>query len=107
MPRKILRERSFCFASLVETMLAFVVLTISYFCYSAHLHKKQFLYYRACLSSFQGRTLRCSLSETKYRLFIGNVPKGWSEDDFRKIIESTGPGAETIELIKVYVAIQS
>lgn len=49
---------------------------------------------------FKGRTLRCSLSETKYRLFIGNVPKGWSDDDFRKIIESTGPGAETIELIK-------
>ncbi|KAG8391991.1 hypothetical protein BUALT_Bualt01G0245200 [Buddleja alternifolia] len=49
---------------------------------------------------FKGRTLRCSLSETKYRLFIGNVPKSWSDDEFRKIIESTGPGAETIELIK-------
>ncbi|XP_047947335.1 heterogeneous nuclear ribonucleoprotein Q-like isoform X2 [Salvia hispanica] len=49
---------------------------------------------------FKGRTLRCSFSETKYRLFIGNVPKGWSEDDFKKLIESTGPGAETIELIK-------
>ncbi|XP_042030486.1 heterogeneous nuclear ribonucleoprotein Q-like isoform X3 [Salvia splendens] len=49
---------------------------------------------------FMGRTLRCSLSETKYRLFIGNVPKGWSEDDFKKVIESTGPGAEIIELIK-------
>ncbi|KAL0414885.1 UNVERIFIED_CONTAM: Heterogeneous nuclear ribonucleoprotein Q [Sesamum radiatum] len=50
---------------------------------------------------FKGRTLRCSLSETKYRLFIGNVPKGWTDDEFRKIIEETGPGAETIELIKV------
>ncbi|KAL0388950.1 UNVERIFIED_CONTAM: Heterogeneous nuclear ribonucleoprotein Q [Sesamum radiatum] len=49
---------------------------------------------------FKGRTLRCSLSETKYRLFIGNVPKGWTDDEFRKIIEETGPGAETIELIK-------
>ncbi|KVH97329.1 Nucleotide-binding, alpha-beta plait [Cynara cardunculus var. scolymus] len=50
---------------------------------------------------FKGRTLRCSLSETKYRLFIGNVPKTWTDDDFRKIIEETGPGSEVIELIKV------
>ncbi|XP_009759901.1 heterogeneous nuclear ribonucleoprotein Q isoform X1 [Nicotiana tabacum] len=49
---------------------------------------------------FKGKTIRCSLSETKYRLFIGNVPKSWSDDDFRKVIEGTGPGAETIELIK-------
>lgn len=54
-----------------------------------------------CLLSTQGKTIRCSLSETKYRLFIGNVPKSWSDDDFRKVIEGTGPGAETIELIKV------
>ncbi|KAF5733271.1 heterogeneous nuclear ribonucleoprotein Q [Tripterygium wilfordii] len=49
---------------------------------------------------FKGKTLRCSLSETKNRLFIGNVPKSWSEDEFRKIIEDVGPGVETIELIK-------
>ncbi|GFP88171.1 heterogeneous nuclear ribonucleoprotein q [Phtheirospermum japonicum] len=49
---------------------------------------------------FKGRTLRCSLSETKYRLFIGNVPKAWTDDDFKKIIDATGPGAEVIELIK-------
>ncbi|KAL8499591.1 hypothetical protein ACS0TY_019539 [Phlomoides rotata] len=49
---------------------------------------------------FKGRTLRCSLSETKYRLFIGNVPKSWTDNEFRRIIEATGPGAETIELIK-------
>lgn len=49
----------------------------------------------------QGRTLRCSLSETKYRLFIGNVPKNWTDSDFKKVIDETGPGAENIELIKV------
>lgn len=49
---------------------------------------------------FKGKTLRCSLSETKYRLFIGNVPKSWSDDDFRKVIDGTGPGSELIELIK-------
>lgn len=49
---------------------------------------------------FKGRTLRCSLSETKYRLFIGNVPKNWTDSDFKKVIDETGPGAENIELIK-------
>uniref|UniRef100_A0A5B6ZD47 RRM domain-containing protein n=1 Tax=Davidia involucrata TaxID=16924 RepID=A0A5B6ZD47_DAVIN len=49
---------------------------------------------------FKGRTLRCSLSEAKHRLFIGNIPKSWTDDEFRKFIEETGPGAENIELIK-------
>uniref|UniRef100_A0A7N0T4C9 RRM domain-containing protein n=1 Tax=Kalanchoe fedtschenkoi TaxID=63787 RepID=A0A7N0T4C9_KALFE len=49
---------------------------------------------------FKGKTLRCSLSESKYRLFIGNVPKTLTEDQFRKIIDETGPGSENIELIK-------
>ncbi|KAI4355298.1 hypothetical protein L6164_004086 [Bauhinia variegata] len=49
---------------------------------------------------FKGKTLRCSLSETKHRLFIGNVPKNLTEDEFRKVIEGVGPGVENIELIK-------
>ncbi|KAI4328971.1 hypothetical protein L6164_021281 [Bauhinia variegata] len=49
---------------------------------------------------FKGKTLRCSLSETKHRLFIGNVPKNLTEDEFRKAIEGVGPGVENIELIK-------
>nr|XP_043624840.1 heterogeneous nuclear ribonucleoprotein Q [Erigeron canadensis]XP_043624841.1 heterogeneous nuclear ribonucleoprotein Q [Erigeron canadensis] len=49
---------------------------------------------------YKGRTLRCSLSETKYRLFIGNVPKEWTEAEFKKLIDETGPGAELVELIK-------
>ncbi|XP_010522898.1 PREDICTED: heterogeneous nuclear ribonucleoprotein Q [Tarenaya hassleriana] len=48
----------------------------------------------------KGRTIRCSVSETKNRLFIGNIPKSWTDDEFRKIIESVGPGVENIELIK-------
>ncbi|KAI8028012.1 Heterogeneous nuclear ribonucleoprotein Q [Camellia lanceoleosa] len=48
----------------------------------------------------EGRTLRCSLSEAKHRLFIDNVLKTWTDDEFRKVIEVTGPGAENIELIK-------
>lgn len=49
----------------------------------------------------QGKTIRCSLSETKNRLFIGNIPKNWTEDEFRKVVEEVGPGVENIELIKV------
>lgn len=51
--------------------------------------------------SVQGKTIRCSLSETKNRLFIGNIPKNWTEDEFRKVVEEVGPGVENIELIKV------
>lgn len=61
------------------------------------------IFFFLCSLSIQGKTLRCSLSETKYRLFIGNVPKSWSDDDFRKVIDGTGPGAELIELIKVCI----
>ncbi|KAJ4876668.1 RNA-binding (RRM/RBD/RNP motifs) family protein [Raphanus sativus] len=50
---------------------------------------------------FKGKTIRCSLSETKNRLFIGNIPKNWTEDEFRKVVEEVGPGVENIELIKV------
>ncbi|KAK7258446.1 hypothetical protein RIF29_24023 [Crotalaria pallida] len=49
---------------------------------------------------FKGKTLRCSLSETKHRLFIGNIPKNWTDDDFRKVLEGVGPGVENIDLIK-------
>ncbi|KAJ8748507.1 hypothetical protein K2173_003405 [Erythroxylum novogranatense] len=49
---------------------------------------------------FKGKTLRCSLSESKNRLFIGNVPKSWTEDEFKKVIEGIGPGVDIIELIK-------
>lgn len=41
------------------------------------------------------------MSETNNRLFIGNVPKTWTEKEFRKVIEDVGPGVDTIELIKV------
>ncbi|KAJ4953153.1 hypothetical protein NE237_029985 [Protea cynaroides] len=49
---------------------------------------------------YKGRTLRCSLSQAKHRLFIGNIPKSWSEAEFRKVIEENGPGVENIELLK-------
>ncbi|KAL6623460.1 hypothetical protein ACP70R_033339 [Stipagrostis hirtigluma subsp. patula] len=49
---------------------------------------------------YKGRTLRCSLSQAKHRLFVGNVPKGLSEDELRKIIQGKGPGVVNIEMFK-------
>ncbi|CAL9058037.1 heterogeneous nuclear ribonucleoprotein Q [Musa acuminata AAA Group] len=49
---------------------------------------------------FKGRKLRCSLSQAKHRLFIGNVPKSLAEDELRKILEDSGPGVEHIEMFK-------
>ncbi|KAJ6821867.1 heterogeneous nuclear ribonucleoprotein R [Iris pallida] len=49
---------------------------------------------------FRGKTLRCSLSQTKHRLFIGNVPKSLTEEELRKILEGSGPGVENIECFK-------
>lgn len=55
--------------------------------------------------TLQGKTIRCSLSDSKHRLFIGNVPKSWTEDEFKRLIEGVGPGVEHIELIKVELQI--
>ncbi|GJN39836.1 hypothetical protein PR202_gb28982 [Eleusine coracana subsp. coracana] len=49
---------------------------------------------------FKGRTLRCSLSQAKHRLFVGNVPKGLSEEELRNIIQGKGPGVVNIEMFK-------
>ncbi|XP_010940959.1 heterogeneous nuclear ribonucleoprotein Q [Elaeis guineensis] len=49
---------------------------------------------------FKGRTLRCSLSQVKHRLFVGNVPKSLSEEELRKILEESGPGVQNIEMFK-------
>lgn len=48
----------------------------------------------------KGRTLRCSLSQAKHRLFVGNVPKGLSEDELTSIIKGKGPGVVNIEMFK-------
>ncbi|XP_062191779.1 heterogeneous nuclear ribonucleoprotein Q [Phragmites australis] len=49
---------------------------------------------------YKGRTLRCSLSQAKHRLFVGNVPKGLSEEELRNIIQGKGPGVVNIEMFK-------
>ncbi|KAG1359136.1 heterogeneous nuclear ribonucleoprotein Q [Cocos nucifera] len=49
---------------------------------------------------FKERTLRCSLSQVKHRLFVGNVPKSLSEEELRKILEESAPGVQNIEMFK-------
>ncbi|CAD6246445.1 unnamed protein product [Miscanthus lutarioriparius] len=49
---------------------------------------------------YKGRTLRCSLAQAKHRLFIGNVPKGLSEEELTNIIKGKGPGVVNIEMFK-------
>ncbi|CAA7403468.1 unnamed protein product [Spirodela intermedia] len=49
---------------------------------------------------YQGKTLRCSQSQSKHRLFIGNIPKSMNEDDMKRILEENGPGVENIEFLK-------
>jgi len=49
---------------------------------------------------YKGRTLRCSLSQAKHRLFVGNVPKGLSEEELTNVIKGQGPGVVNIEMFK-------
>lgn len=49
---------------------------------------------------WKGRTLRCSQSQDRHRLFIGNVPKNWDKEQLEKSIAENGPGLQSVELLK-------
>lgn len=51
----------------------------------------------------QGKKIKCSTSQAKNRLFIGNVPRSWGEEDLKKIVTEVGPGVTTVELVKVHI----
>lgn len=51
--------------------------------------------------SFQGKRIKCSPSQVKHRLFIGNVPKDWTVEDMKKVVAEVGPGVTSVELLKV------
>lgn len=50
----------------------------------------------------QGRRIKCSTSQAKHRLFIGNVPRNWEEEDMKKVLMDVGPGVISVELLKVH-----
>ncbi|XP_015898640.1 heterogeneous nuclear ribonucleoprotein Q [Ziziphus jujuba] len=51
-------------------------------------------------SELKGRKVRCSTSQAKHRLFIGNVPRNWGEEDMKKVVTDIGPGVISVELLK-------
>ncbi|CAN4121345.1 unnamed protein product [Withania somnifera] len=51
-------------------------------------------------TELKGRRVKCSAAQAKHRLFIGNVPRNWGEEDMRTAVTNIGPGVITIELVK-------
>ncbi|WOK99167.1 heterogeneous nuclear ribonucleoprotein R [Canna indica] len=51
-------------------------------------------------TEFKGKKVKCSTSQAKHRLFIGNIPRNWVEGDLKKIVTSIGPGVNKVELMK-------
>ncbi|XP_059627639.1 heterogeneous nuclear ribonucleoprotein Q-like [Cornus florida] len=51
-------------------------------------------------TEFKGRRIKCSTSQAKHRLFIGNVPRTWGEEDLKKAVIEIGPGVTGVELVK-------
>ncbi|XP_010527560.1 PREDICTED: heterogeneous nuclear ribonucleoprotein R [Tarenaya hassleriana] len=49
---------------------------------------------------FQGKRIKCSTTQTKHRLFLGNVPRSWTETDIKRAASRIGPGVQNIELPK-------
>lgn len=48
----------------------------------------------------KGKKVKCSTSQAKNKLFIGNIPKSWGENDIKKVVSKIGPGVSNIELLK-------
>ncbi|KAJ4846741.1 hypothetical protein Tsubulata_010224 [Turnera subulata] len=51
-------------------------------------------------AEFKGKKVKCSLSQAKHQLFLGNIPKHWREEDLRNVVNEVGPGVTTVELMK-------
>ncbi|KAJ0985529.1 hypothetical protein J5N97_003885 [Dioscorea zingiberensis] len=51
-------------------------------------------------TEFKGKKIKCSTSQAKHRLFIGNVPRSWVEDDLKKVVKKIGPGVNKVDLMK-------
>ena len=49
----------------------------------------------------QGKRIKCSTAQAKYRLFLGNIPRNWKEEDLRKVVAEVGPGVTAVQLVKV------
>ncbi|CAN6330453.1 unnamed protein product [Urochloa humidicola] len=50
--------------------------------------------------NLKGKKIRVSSSQAKNKLFVGNVPRDWTEDDFKNAVEDVGPGVLKVNLPK-------
>ncbi|KAJ8754791.1 hypothetical protein K2173_012180 [Erythroxylum novogranatense] len=51
-------------------------------------------------TEFKGKKIKCSTSQVNHRLFIGNVPRTWGEEDMKKVVSKIGPGVISLDLLK-------
>ncbi|GFQ06095.1 heterogeneous nuclear ribonucleoprotein q [Phtheirospermum japonicum] len=51
-------------------------------------------------TELKGKKLKCSSSQAKHKLFLGNVPRSWGEGDMKKVVNKVGPGVVAVELLK-------
>ncbi|CAN8279004.1 unnamed protein product [Cochlearia groenlandica] len=51
-------------------------------------------------TEFKGKRIKCSTTQAKHRLFLGNVPRNWDETDIKKSANRIGPGCLNVELPK-------
>lgn len=51
-------------------------------------------------TAIKGKKVKCSISQAKHRLFIGNIPKTWEDKDLRKVLQEIGPGVTMVDLVK-------
>ncbi|KAG5253094.1 nuclear localization sequence-binding protein [Salix suchowensis] len=51
-------------------------------------------------TEFKGKKVKCSTSQANHKLFIGNVPRNWGEENMKKAVKKTGPRVNLVELLK-------
>ncbi|KAJ6300201.1 hypothetical protein OIU76_021073 [Salix suchowensis] len=51
-------------------------------------------------TEFKGKKVNFSTSQANHKLFIGNVPRNWGEENMKKAVKKTGPGVNLVQLLK-------
>ncbi|KAJ6316375.1 hypothetical protein OIU78_019627 [Salix suchowensis] len=51
-------------------------------------------------TEFKGKKVKFSTSQANHKLFIGNVPRNWGEENMKKAVKKIGPGVNLVQLLK-------
>ncbi|PKA61155.1 Polyadenylate-binding protein 2 [Apostasia shenzhenica] len=51
-------------------------------------------------TELKGKKIKCSSSQAKNKLFIGNVPRSWTVEDLKKAVMEFAPGVISVDLMK-------